>query len=350
MSVSAGDRWASGAAYEGYIGRWSRLVAPEFVDWLAQPAGLRWLDVGCGTGILTRTILERSDPASVVGIDPAQPFVDHAREAVADARVTFRVGSADSTGAMTPPSTRWWPASSSTSCRISAPRWRRRCGSCVAAGSSQATCGTTPAAWNSCAGSSTPRSRWIPGCAPGRGRPLPDHPGGQARRGVRSGRSRRGRPPADRRADGLPRLRRPVEPVHARYRPGARTSSRSTSRPGRRCATASGVADRGAGRIDPAHGARLGGAGPAGRLPKQGRSAHPSGDKWPSDPHRCGVRSRIPPGPEGGVMKARFSRRAFIKLGAAGGAALFLPWRFGPAMAVPRFRARHSLRGRSRST
>jgi SAM-dependent methyltransferase len=97
MSV-AGDRWASGAAYEGFIGRWSRLVAPEFVDWLAQPAGLRWLDVGCGTGILTRTILDRSAPASVVGVDPAQPFVDHARQAVADARVAFRVGSADATG------------------------------------------------------------------------------------------------------------------------------------------------------------------------------------------------------------------------------------------------------------
>jgi SAM-dependent methyltransferase len=74
------------------------LWRPEFVDWLAQPAGLRWLDVGCGTGILTRTILDRSDPASVVGVDPSQPFIDHAREAVADARVTFRVGSADATG------------------------------------------------------------------------------------------------------------------------------------------------------------------------------------------------------------------------------------------------------------
>jgi SAM-dependent methyltransferase len=98
MSVSAGDRWASGAAYEGYIGRWSRQVAPEFVDWLAQPAGLRWLDVGCGTGILTRTILERSDPASVVGVDPSQPFIDHARKEVDDARIAFRIGSAESTG------------------------------------------------------------------------------------------------------------------------------------------------------------------------------------------------------------------------------------------------------------
>ena len=53
---------------------------------------------GAEPGILTRTILERSDPASVVGVDPSQPFVDHAREAVADPRVTFRVGSADTTG------------------------------------------------------------------------------------------------------------------------------------------------------------------------------------------------------------------------------------------------------------
>jgi ubiquinone/menaquinone biosynthesis C-methylase UbiE len=55
--------WASGAAYEPFIGRWSRLVAREFLDWLAVEPGRRWLDVGCGTGALTRTILERAEPA-----------------------------------------------------------------------------------------------------------------------------------------------------------------------------------------------------------------------------------------------------------------------------------------------
>jgi SAM-dependent methyltransferase len=98
MTDTGRDRWASGAAYEGYIGRWSRLVAPEFLDWLAMPAGLRWLDVGCGTGILSRAIVERCAPASVVGVDPAEPFVAHAREALSDTRARFEVGTAHATG------------------------------------------------------------------------------------------------------------------------------------------------------------------------------------------------------------------------------------------------------------
>ena len=92
------DRWASGAAYERYVGRWSRLVAIEFLDWLAVPRGQRWLDVGSGTGALTEAILSRCDPASVIGVDPAEGFVDHARAAVTDPRATFAVGSASSTG------------------------------------------------------------------------------------------------------------------------------------------------------------------------------------------------------------------------------------------------------------
>jgi len=92
------DRWSSGGAYESYIGRWSRLVAPEFLAWLDVPHGRRWLDVGCGTGALTEAILERCEPRSVVGVDPSEPFIAHASAAIADVRATFVVGSAATTG------------------------------------------------------------------------------------------------------------------------------------------------------------------------------------------------------------------------------------------------------------
>jgi SAM-dependent methyltransferase len=88
------DVWAVGEAYEAYIGRWSRPVAVEFVRWLNVPPGRRWLDVGCGTGALTETVLELADPVVVVGVDKSEGFVAHARAEVTDERVTFRVGDA----------------------------------------------------------------------------------------------------------------------------------------------------------------------------------------------------------------------------------------------------------------
>jgi hypothetical protein len=50
MSMSTNDAivFDDGAAYERYMGKWSRLVGGAFLDWLAPSAGLRWLDVGCG--------------------------------------------------------------------------------------------------------------------------------------------------------------------------------------------------------------------------------------------------------------------------------------------------------------
>jgi trans-aconitate methyltransferase len=86
--------WAKADHYEGYIGRWSRLVGREFLDWLGVDAGARWLDVGCGTGALSQTILDRADAAEVVGIDPSEPFVEHARSTTTDPRASFRVGDA----------------------------------------------------------------------------------------------------------------------------------------------------------------------------------------------------------------------------------------------------------------
>jgi SAM-dependent methyltransferase len=87
------DVWASGDAYEPYVGRWSRLVAREFVDWLAVPTGRSWLDVGCGTGALSQTILDRAAPQSVMGVDPAEGFVAVARRVIG-ARAEFRIGDA----------------------------------------------------------------------------------------------------------------------------------------------------------------------------------------------------------------------------------------------------------------
>jgi SAM-dependent methyltransferase len=88
------DRWTSGDPYERYVGRWSRVVAREFVPWLDVPRGASWLDVGCGTGALTQTVLELADPARVLGVDLSEPFVQHARRVVADERAEFRVGDA----------------------------------------------------------------------------------------------------------------------------------------------------------------------------------------------------------------------------------------------------------------
>lgn len=88
------DNWASGNAYEPYVGRWSRLVADEFLDWLAVPPGGAWLDVGCGTGALSEAILARCAPSHVLGIDPSQGFIDYARRRLAGEPTDFRVGDA----------------------------------------------------------------------------------------------------------------------------------------------------------------------------------------------------------------------------------------------------------------
>lgn len=87
-------KWEDAGAYERYIGRWSRFVAREFLDWIDVPQGSRWLDVGCGTGALTEAILQRKEPAEVTGVDPAESFVAYAREHVEDSRASFKVGDA----------------------------------------------------------------------------------------------------------------------------------------------------------------------------------------------------------------------------------------------------------------
>ena len=85
------DSWAVGAIYENFMGRWSRSLATQFVSWLRIPACVHWLDVGCGTGALANAICKDADPASVVGCDPAEPFIKCAQDHARDARLTFQV-------------------------------------------------------------------------------------------------------------------------------------------------------------------------------------------------------------------------------------------------------------------
>jgi SAM-dependent methyltransferase len=88
------DVWASGDSYEQYVGRWSRLVAKEFIRWLAIPADRQWLDVGCGTGALSQTILRLANPNKVKGIDRSAQFIETARERVNRPNVEFTTGDA----------------------------------------------------------------------------------------------------------------------------------------------------------------------------------------------------------------------------------------------------------------
>lgn len=82
------------AAYERAIGRWSRAVAPVFLQWLAPPANARWLDVGCGTGIFAHALLELCSPAAVVGVDPAAAQIAQASRGLAAGRASFQVADA----------------------------------------------------------------------------------------------------------------------------------------------------------------------------------------------------------------------------------------------------------------
>ena len=67
-----------------------------FLDWLSQPPGLRWVDVGCGTGALTGIVLKQAGPNCVVGVDPSEGFLSVAQASIEDARAEFRTGDAQS--------------------------------------------------------------------------------------------------------------------------------------------------------------------------------------------------------------------------------------------------------------
>jgi SAM-dependent methyltransferase len=87
-------RFEDGAGYERMMGRWSQLAGNVFLDWLAPPPALRWLDVGCGNGAFTELLVQRCAPAEVHGIDPSDAQIQFAQGRPAAKAAQFRIGDA----------------------------------------------------------------------------------------------------------------------------------------------------------------------------------------------------------------------------------------------------------------
>lgn len=87
-------RFDDGAAYERYMGKWSQQAGDAFLQWLAPPSGLRWLDVGCGNGAFTEMMMDRCAPASTDGIDPSDAQLAYANTRLAPRGAVFQKGNA----------------------------------------------------------------------------------------------------------------------------------------------------------------------------------------------------------------------------------------------------------------
>jgi SAM-dependent methyltransferase len=83
-----------GAAYDEFMGRWSRAVGAVFLDWLAAPRKAAWLDVGCGTGAFTTLIVKTCKPARVAAVDPGAAQIEFTRRQAVAKRADFRVADA----------------------------------------------------------------------------------------------------------------------------------------------------------------------------------------------------------------------------------------------------------------
>ena len=87
-------RFTDGAAYDRMMGVWSRLTADVFLDWLAPRPGLRWADIGCGSGAFTGRLFERAAPVEVQGVDPSEAQLAFARQQHAGRPARFYQGDA----------------------------------------------------------------------------------------------------------------------------------------------------------------------------------------------------------------------------------------------------------------
>jgi ubiquinone/menaquinone biosynthesis C-methylase UbiE len=88
------NAFSDGDAYERLMGRWSRSVGIQFLDWLNLPKGLQCVDVGCGNGAFTEVLAARVAPSELAGLDPSEEQIDFAKIREGTRLAQFRVGDA----------------------------------------------------------------------------------------------------------------------------------------------------------------------------------------------------------------------------------------------------------------
>ena len=86
------EMFSESEAYERFMGRWSRLLAPLFLEFSDLDNGDAVLDVGSGTGALASAVLSVIEPSQVIGVDPSAAYVNYARSRTSDDRATFEEG------------------------------------------------------------------------------------------------------------------------------------------------------------------------------------------------------------------------------------------------------------------
>jgi SAM-dependent methyltransferase len=92
-----------GAAYEVFLGRWTRRLAEPLLDFAEFPDAGRLLDVGCGTGALATAMAARRsaaarDPSALNLLGLAPDLRARVEAAVA---TSYRAGSPDGPRSMT---------------------------------------------------------------------------------------------------------------------------------------------------------------------------------------------------------------------------------------------------------
>jgi ubiquinone/menaquinone biosynthesis C-methylase UbiE len=87
-------RFNDGEAYDQSMGQWSLLAGRIFIDWLSPRRGLRWIDVGCGSGAFSELLFHHCAPAEVQGIDPSEAQLVFARSRPGTPGAVFQVGDA----------------------------------------------------------------------------------------------------------------------------------------------------------------------------------------------------------------------------------------------------------------